>query len=85
MNKNRHLPLFVKAWGNLIYAIGGTADGSCERLDLYLKKWENIAQHPQPYSIINSQAVNILDKYIYVVGNDTQKGLVSIWKLDIDT
>lgn len=46
MKKNRHLPLFVKAWGNLIYAIGGTADGFCERLDLYTKKWEYIAQHP---------------------------------------
>lgn len=69
MSVIRRRPLFVKVWGSLIYAIAGLADGSCERLDVNLNKWEKTVSHPSPYAIIDSIAMNILDKYIYIVRN----------------
>lgn len=75
MSVNRRTPLFVKVWGSLIYAIAGVADGSCERFDVNLNKWEPIVFHPSPYQIINHIALNILDKYIYLVGKrDNPRG-----------
>eukprot|EP00347_Sterkiella_histriomuscorum_P015345 403357370 len=74
MNAPRFKSKFVKVWGSLIYAIGGRANGMCDRFDVNLNKWSTIAQYPNPYQILNSFVLNIGEKYLYLVNVDLSYG-----------
>ncbi len=73
---------FVRVWNCMVYAIGGRADGHCERYDVNLDRWETIARYPEPMSLSQAQSVNIYEKFLYVISNDMVTGL-KIWRLDI--
>ena len=88
MRRPRHNPIFIKVQdyekGLMVYAIGGRADGFCERFELEKNKWEFILNHPQPMELVEFHGLNIVNHYIYLVGpyNNGNKG-IKIWKLDI--
>ena len=61
---NCHL---VRAWKTLVYAIGGRSDGHLERYDVEDNKWHSICRHPEPMSLSQTHAVNIYERFIYVI------------------
>jgi hypothetical protein len=66
MIKKRVGCLFLRVWNCLIYAIGGTTDGHCERFDVNLNKWLPIARHPCSVELLTYHPINIYEKYIYL-------------------
>jgi hypothetical protein len=68
MLKQRVQSIFVKVWSNLLYAIGGAGEGQCERFDVNLNQWKQIASFPEPTTLQYYQGANVLEKYVYLVG-----------------
>ena len=73
----------VKVWKCLIYAIGGTWEGHCERYDSNLNQWKPIATLPSPMLHQQFDGINVCEKYVYLIGcyiNQT----ITYWRLDIE-
>ena len=79
MKRFRYHPMLIKVWHCLIYAIGGRADGLCERFDVNLNQWEFITTHPEPMGIMGCHGVNLEEKWVYLVG-----GSGKLWRLDVE-